>query len=91
MSLAIKNNKDKIQKMVAKLSLEVAQGKRTRKSALGIVCQYVTDQMVKAIDTGVKPANAPSTVAHKGSSKPLIDTGQLKNSIEWEIQEGTPS
>lgn len=32
---------------------------------------------------GILPPNAPATVARKGSSTPLIDTGQLRNSIAW--------
>jgi len=32
-----------------------------------------------------QPPNAPSTVARKrGSTNPLIDTGQLRRSIDWE-------
>ena len=29
------------------------------------------------------PANAPATVARKGSSNPLIDTGQMRRSVTW--------
>ena len=31
------------------------------------------------------PANAPSTVARKGSSNPLIDTGRMRDSITWRV------
>ncbi len=34
------------------------------------------------IANGVAPPNAPSTIARKGSSKPLIDSGVLRTSIE---------
>lgn len=30
--------------------------------------------------------NAPATIKRKGSSKPLIDTGQLVNSVRWKIE-----
>jgi hypothetical protein len=30
--------------------------------------------------------NAPFTVALKGSSTPLIDTGQLRQSITWSVE-----
>lgn len=33
----------------------------------------------------VEPPLKPATIARKGSSKPLIDTGQLVNSITWEV------
>lgn len=31
---------------------------------------------------------AASTIAHKGSSKPLIDKGTLRNSLDYEVQGG---
>jgi hypothetical protein len=34
---------------------------------------------------GVPPPNAPSTVARKGSSRPLVDTGRMLNAITWEV------
>lgn len=37
--------------------------------------------MKQRISRGVPPPNAPSTIAKKRSSKPLIDTGQLRNAI----------
>ncbi len=38
------------------------------------------------IAAGVAPANAPSTIARKGSSKPLIDTGVLRSSIVGKVE-----
>ena len=37
------------------------------------------------IRSNVPPPNAPSTIARKGSSKTLINTGQLLNSIDYEV------
>lgn len=34
---------------------------------------------------GLPPPLAPATVARKGSDRPLVDTGQLVNSITWEV------
>lgn len=33
-----------------------------------------------------KPANKPSTIKKKGSSNPLIDTGELRQRIEYKIE-----
>jgi phage gpG-like protein len=41
----------------------------------------------EAISAGIAPPNAPSTIARKGSSKPLIDTGRLRQSITYEVGE----
>lgn len=34
------------------------------------------------------PPNAPSTIAAKGSSNPLIDTGELRNAVTYQLTEG---
>ncbi len=47
--------------------------------AANIVKDYVVD-----LDT---PANAPSTIKKKGSDNPLIDTGQMVNSITHQVRE----
>ena len=39
----------------------------------------------RTIRDGVSPPNSPATIAMKGSSKPLIDTGQMINSIRADI------
>ena len=49
----------------------------------------IVGQMVTAMSAGVAPANAASTIARKGSSKPLIDTGQMRSSVTYAI-EGLP-
>lgn len=43
----------------------------------------VQDTMVAVDD----PPNAPSTIARKGADNPLIDTGRLRQSITWKIEE----
>ncbi|TAA61872.1 hypothetical protein [Shinella sp. JR1-6] len=53
-------------------------------SRLGIRAQGDIQGMITAI---VSPPNAPATIALKGSSKPLIDTGELRNSVAWKLDE----
>lgn len=50
---------------------------------LGIIGERARADMVRTIDSGIPPALKPATVARKGSSKPLVDTGQLKGAITW--------
>ena len=88
MSKAIKDNKEKISKAIKKLSLKVVEGQMDKKQAMGLVGQMIADMMVKSIDGGGFVANKPSTIARKGSSKPLIDKGILKGSIDFEVKEG---
>lgn len=39
----------------------------------------------------IPPPLKAATVDRKGSSKPLVDTGQLLNSITWEVVDNEPS
>jgi len=41
----------------------------------------------EAISAGIPPPNAPSTIAQKGSSQPLVDTGRLRQSITWVVED----
>lgn len=51
-------------------------------TAVGNVQQYMTDLR--------DPANAPSTIAKKGSSNPLIDSGSLRGSVTYKINNVKP-
>jgi len=53
---------------------------------LGITGEKVVSEMKGTIDNSIDiVANLPATIIAKGSSRPLIDTGVLKNSITWVI------
>lgn len=53
---------------------------------LGIVGARARAEMVRTIDQSIGLALlARSTRLRKGSSRPLIDTGQLKGSITWKV------
>ena len=53
--------------------------------ALGLVGSFVASLISKKIVDIKSPPNSPKTIEDKKSSNPLIDTGQLKNSITWEV------
>lgn len=56
------------------------------KKALSVLGELIRADIINTINSGVEPENAPSTIASKRSSKPLIDSGQLKQSINYEIE-----
>lgn len=55
--------------------------------SLGFVAEQIIDDAFKSQGFGNWAPNKPSTVAKKGSSKPLIDTSQLRRSITSKVQE----
>lgn len=50
---------------------------------IGLQMSSIIKERIRNIRT---PVNAPSTIAKKGSSNPLIDTGELINSIDFEYR-----
>lgn len=79
----IDRERELIRRMLGKAAVAVATGGNAYR-AVGVVGEKVKSEMVKTIDRsiGLKPL-ADSTIEAKGSSRPLIDTSQLKNSITW--------
>lgn len=54
--------------------------------ALGMLGESVRVDIVKSIDKTLTPPNSPYTIAKKGSSHPLIDTGLLRASVSFQVR-----
>lgn len=78
-------NRQQINEAIKRMALSVLKGKRTRKQAIELLAQSFVGQIQKRIAAGIPPPNSPATIAAKGSSKPLIDTGQLRTSITYAV------
>ncbi|EMG31569.1 hypothetical protein [Campylobacter showae] len=61
-------------------------GQITAEAALGALGEEAKNISKVAITEGIAPALKPATIKRKKSSKPLIDTGQLLNSITYEVR-----
>ncbi|MEY4548250.1 MAG: hypothetical protein RL685_4445 [Pseudomonadota bacterium] len=64
----------------SQLALVVA-GKLSAEQAAERIGLVFEGSVKQRISRGIPPPNARSTIERKGSSKPLIDTGQLRNAI----------
>lgn len=60
---------------------KVLRGAQTKDQALARIGLWIVGQIQARIAAGIAPANAESTIRQKGSSTPLIDTGQARSSI----------
>ncbi len=67
------------------LKEEVVKGKMSVDTALKQMGLRIKAAIQEKIRSMVPPPNAPSTIARKKSDKTLIDTGQLLNSIDYEV------
>ncbi len=70
----------------------LAKGIDTKKMVVdehlaGRVGEYVQGKIRDSITALKEPPNAPETVRRKGSSDPLLDTGTLRNSVSWEVEQ----
>ncbi|MEI6807032.1 MAG: hypothetical protein WCK49_11125 [Myxococcaceae bacterium] len=72
-------------KRLKRMQEQVLMGKLTQHEALTFLGEVASKQMTSRINQGIAPALKPATIKHKGSSTPLIDTGQLKGSIGFEV------
>ena len=52
---------------------------------MGLIGVHMQEQIVQSINTWSDPPNSAYTIAKKGSSKPLIETGVLMRSIKSEV------
>jgi len=65
---------------------EAFLGGSTARQVLETVGIFQKDLIQTEIEQGEFVANAEATIKRKGSDKPLIDTGQMKNSVNFWIQ-----
>ncbi len=73
-----------------KLIRGALDGKITVEKGLNIIGSTLANAIKRRITdgSGVPPPNAPSTIAAKGSDRPLVDTGRLLGAITWSVVMG---
>lgn len=79
------NERKYVRIMKARL-VEITKQRITAKAALTEIGERVRSDVLDKIRGGIPPPNAPSTVARKGSSTPLVDTGQLLQAITSKVE-----
>lgn len=77
----IRSNLPRFSRLSARLLRNVAQGAQTLRGALELVGHDAAGAVKRYITSGAIEANAPSTIKKKGSSQPLVDDAQLRQSI----------
>ena len=75
-----------IAKQMTQAERAVVKGLITQEQAINRLGLRFVGEIQAKIASGIPPANAPSTAARKGSSTPLIDTGQLRSSVSHKVE-----
>lgn len=84
---AMRDNREKYRDDMAKGAKSILNGStslRTILSKLGIQAQGDIQAEITALES---PANSPVTIALKGSSNPLIDTGAMRGAVTWRVDD----
>ena len=82
----VDGNRKRAQGILKKLLKRVIAGELTEDASLEQFGAWAKGEIQARIARGVPPPNAASTVKRKGSSTPLIDTGILRSSIDYEVR-----
>ena len=80
------NNAEAVANLAKNAIGKFIAGEMSLETALGYVGEEAKGISKEAVTNGISPALKPATIKHKKSSKPLIDTGQLLNSITYEVR-----
>lgn len=89
--MSVDDNSDKINSFMSAQKRSIIKGEPVDRilKKIGI---FQKDLIQEKITEGSFAPNAPSTIKAKGSSKPLIDTGRMRQSVNFEIkQKGSDS
>lgn len=80
-------NREKYLEDLRKMVQAIYDRKMTLEQALGLLSAEAASDIRELIRAGegIPPPDAPATVAHKGSSRPLVDSGQLLGAISHAV------
>jgi hypothetical protein len=82
----VDQNKGDIHRILHKLLGNVEDGKIDATTALKKLGAFGVAGIRKQIRSVKSPPLKPATIERKGSTQPLIDTGQLRNSIHYQVE-----
>ena len=79
------NKRPKWYRLSEQLRKPVIMGQAPVPKALGLMGVTMQGDIQERISSNVPPPNSPETIARKGSSITLIDTGQMRASVHYEV------
>lgn len=81
----IDDGKTEYMVFIKQLAWQIIAGRITKTIALTLLGAKVEADMKDTVEAGIMPELSEQTIQKKGSDLPLVDTGQLINSIDYEI------
>lgn len=83
--VAVQRNRQKYGRLNRINLVKMLRGQATVEQALGQLGEMAKGDVQTEIRSGDFAPLKPATIKRKGSSRPLIDTGQMVQSIAWEL------
>jgi len=83
----LRANMDTYRQIIRRGVVDVVRGGVTSRALMEQVGARAAGDSQAAIEAGISPGNAESTIRRKGSATPLVDTGRLRQSITYEVDE----
>lgn len=80
------NCKDEVANKAAMVVPLVLNGEMNEDTAINLIGTLFRDRIKDYTVSLNSPPNHPFTIEHKNSSNPLVDTGDLVNSISYEVE-----
>ena len=85
MRQSVDKNAEKINRFMKSQLQRIKNGQATAEDVMKAIGTFQKGLVQKEIRDGEFEPNAPSTISKKGSSKPLIDTGHMRQSVNFVI------
>jgi hypothetical protein len=82
---AFDENREKLNKAIAGEYTKITEGRSTVKKSLSLLGEFMVGKIKMKIRSIQTPPNSPRTIAEKKSSKPLIDFGQMIQSVQSKV------
>lgn len=79
-------NESALRQDLTRLMQSVIRGERSPDQVLELLGLRCVGQIQQRMADGIEPPNAPSTVARKGSSTPLINLEILRSSVSYRVE-----
>lgn len=83
---AMRNNREKYRQAMMSSASKLIYGEVDMNSVLSKLGALARGDIQQEITSLRSPPNSPVTIARKGSSNPLIDTGAIRRAVTWEIR-----
>lgn len=82
----IRNHRRKYLEALKTSASKLVRGETTLLTVMNKLGVQVQGDIQAEIDSGNFVPNSPTTVEMKGSSRPLIDTGEMRQKVTWQVK-----